>query len=667
MKIKSINLKNFRQFISTPDIEFSYDDDKCYTIILGDNTFGKTTLVKGFIWCLYQEEKLFEDNNLLSANIRTSMKIGEEEEVSVTVKIEHNSIDYKIKTTCIYQKIDEENFNNFKPKTIVYKSLPDMGTISLHASDATMEINNILNNDLKEYFFFDGEKNKINDIVKKSTLKNAVSKMLGLSVTEKLMDYFHPRNSQSVVRVLESGYSADDYNNIAIITECDRIIMDNTAEIETKKYTNNLYNEEIEKFKEDIAKNEQTLDANKNLILNQNRKKEIDKENNNLIQRIDSKYSSMINSINYKSSLLNSLFAKAYVKYDVEDYLKSSSFSKGKGFTDINEAAVDQIIESGVCLCGTCLRSNPSLINVLLEAKNHMEPNNYSQYIENFITENFHNCQRANSLHNDLTDNIDALLDSWEQFNKNDEELSEIKRLISGKDDVGYIQDQIDEWKIQIGLKSKSIEHNENTVIPNCDREIQVAEKKRDKALENSSSNQLIKRSVTYAKSIYNSLNKGYEERKEQKRQILESKVDSIFKDMYRGEDSVIKIDENYNVSTLYKGKNLNGSTGAMTVKNFSFVAGLMSLLKEQEKSEDMLEEVVDGNYPLVMDAPFSSLDDTHINNISRELPKYCKQVIIVVMEKDYSKAKIQMGNQIGKVYKINKISEIEAEIQEVK
>ena len=62
ISIKSFKLKNFRQFKNV-DLEFSQDTEKPFTIITGGNTYGKTTLVKSFLWCMYGQ-KLFDDKNL---------------------------------------------------------------------------------------------------------------------------------------------------------------------------------------------------------------------------------------------------------------------------------------------------------------------------------------------------------------------------------------------------------------------------------------------------------------------------------------------------------------------------------------------------------------------------------------------------------------------------
>ena len=59
--------------------------------------------------------------------------------------------------------------------------------------------------------------------------------------------------------------------------------------------------------------------------------------------------------------------------------------------------------------------------------------------------------------------------------------------------------------------------------------------------------------------------------------------------------------------------------------------------------------------YPLVMDAPFSNVDETHIRNISQILPASAEQVIIAVMQKDWEPASDIMAPVVGKSYRIKK------------
>lgn len=54
MKIKSIKLHNFMRYKGDNELHFSTDDQKNVTVVLGDNTFGKTTLAQAFRWGLYE-------------------------------------------------------------------------------------------------------------------------------------------------------------------------------------------------------------------------------------------------------------------------------------------------------------------------------------------------------------------------------------------------------------------------------------------------------------------------------------------------------------------------------------------------------------------------------------------------------------------------------------
>lgn len=53
MKFESITMENFMRYKGKNRIEFSCDDVKNVTVVLGDNTVGKTTIAQAFRWGLY--------------------------------------------------------------------------------------------------------------------------------------------------------------------------------------------------------------------------------------------------------------------------------------------------------------------------------------------------------------------------------------------------------------------------------------------------------------------------------------------------------------------------------------------------------------------------------------------------------------------------------------
>jgi DNA sulfur modification protein DndD len=67
------------------------------------------------------------------------------------------------------------------------------------------------------------------------------------------------------------------------------------------------------------------------------------------------------------------------------------------------------------------------------------------------------------------------------------------------------------------------------------------------------------------------------------------------------------------------------------------------------------------------MDAPFSPADGDHISNICRVLPGIAEQVIMFIMQKDWSFAEIELGDLVGSEYRLDKKSETLTYIREVK
>ena len=119
---------------------------------------------------------------------------------------------------------------------------------------------------------------------------------------------------------------------------------------------------------------------------------------------------------------------------------------------------------------------------------------------------------------------------------------------------------------------------------------------------------------------------------------------------MYHGERS-ITIDDKYRVR--YTDVKTEESDGLKAVKSFAFIASLVSMAKD--KILDDAEMQLGQEYPIVMDAPFSNVDEIHINNICKILPNTANQVIMAVMKKDWDYAADNLAGFVGMSYLISK------------
>lgn len=152
---------------------------------------------------------------------------------------------------------------------------------------------------------------------------------------------------------------------------------------------------------------------------------------------------------------------------------------------------------------------------------------------------------------------------------------------------------------------------------------------------------------------------------------------------MYHGEDRKIFIDSNYDYQliTEYLSDQLKDradeSRGLETIMSFAFIGGIIQLAREKiintgksdssVKKDDLNLELDTEPYPLVMDAPFSNVDEIHVENVSRILPEIAEQVIMFIMNKDWNYAQRVLADKVAAKYELEKVSETYTIIKEIR
>lgn len=668
MIIKSIEFQNFRQFKKGKFV-FSTDPEKKITVIIGDNTFGKTTIVRAFLWCLFQENS-FEDRVILNSDAQDSLIYDVNrpnvEKASVTIEMDHNDVSYKITTSELFRCGNDGKIKSDKPVTRILRVDSD-GANPVPQDKVNAEIAKILSPDLKDFFFYDGENNKIENITnsKRSNLKNAVSKMVGIERIEILKSYYDEKSSVSVISKLKDKLVTVDPNlssNLKMAIE----------ELQKKIATANEDLESAKRSKADLQdqydEKEQEIDANKDVIPLQNKKRDIERGLQECRNKRLSLFDTMINGINSGNALLKSLFSYNYKNNNINDEITSTSFNSEHSFKHISEKAIDQFIEMGYCVCGTKIEKGSIAYNTLLANKEHMEPHDYGKYASDFSDAEENNTQYTVGMIENMKKSSENVLDNIEAIDNLKDSLKEVVEQLEGRLDVGELQREASAIQRQIDNQEGTINYIINKELPSYTKELEDKQYKYDNLTDKSSENEFVYKCIDYAKNIYRLADNRITTSQKEAREKLETTVDSIFQQMYSNPGfRKITIDENFvSQCVLVSGKKQDKSTGLKTVQNYAFVAGLMQLIKNKLINDDFADENSDENYPLVMDAPFSATDETHITNICKVLPLYCNQIIIAVMQKDFGNAIDKISGQIGKQYRIIKNTESDSTIVEV-
>lgn len=663
MRLQSIELTNFRQF-KDEKIQFAIDKNQNVTLIMGDNGSGKTSLAQAFFWCFYGTNS-FQDKILLNRLVANNMIPNQKEMVCVRVYLEHKQEEY-----CVVrqQEYTKQYNDSLKPQnSILAISKKDKNgnrmwlgtgkTESLKNIELTNTINDIMPQDLSKYFFFDGEKietlsKEISSGRKSNNFVEAVNSLTGLKATRNALNHLNPKLKGSVIGKLEDEYIGGSDRRIAELTEEIKRLKSewqsayddiNSADESIK--SNDLYIEELENKIKTYAEAE-----------NLQRTKTI--RQNELKEHKWRKYQSL--SRIYDNLNRDNLFDRFICEWPVKEALVilSNSDVSGKDIPKLHGDTIKYLLKQKQCICGTILEENSKEWKVLENLINYLPPESISTSIGNFIKRMKDKYQEKVYLLNDARSDFASILTLDEQISQCLEEIDEIDKKLNGKDvsrEVNKLNKLISTTKIntvQLRNNKSALEKR----IGGFSVSIQSKETERDTLAKKSSQNASIALAKKYAEALYDKFNVEYTAKEIKTKANLQAYINENFKKFFNG-SITLQIDDNYavKVSVNDKFNSLETSTAQGIAVIFAFLAAIIRIAKENSANE---------TYPVVMDAPLSTLDNQRIKIVCDTLPQIADQVIIFIKDTDGKVAEQYFGNAIGRRLTFDKISDYLTEIK---
>lgn len=662
MIIKSIELFNFRQF-KHAKFDFSMSDDKKFTVILGDNSCGKTTLIKAFIWCLYKENK-YKGNEkiLLNNDVLKHMNINEKQEVKIVLELIHNDSQYTITTKQNFFSNSNGNIVDEEPLTTISILEKNKGVTPIPQKLVADTIDEILDKDLINYFFYEGENNPISKSTTKKNLQEAIKNVLGFEKVMELHDFFDAQKPKNVIDYFKNNKITNIDIDPFKVNDMKSDVTDFKENIATNNANIADLEADIEELKTQINEYEEIINSFKDTQKLQNKAASLSKEIRTLSENQIIDYNNILIRFN-NNHMLKILLNYNFVINNLKTELEKSSFSADSDISNIDSKAVDQLIKRGYCLCGAKIENGNDAYKHLEESKLHMAPSNYGAYIKDFL--DVENAYQPIFAQEEIIDSINRYLGKIEKIDENHLEIKHIQKEIEGKPEVSQYQQKVNNLNQQIGSKKEMIRTKQNT---NEHLKVEIAniEDKLNKYYSSTKENAFCDECIKYAQYIENYSKMHIEKNFAKKREELEIIVNDVFNQMSK-EKRNISIDSKFTVDSKQKSTNqdLKPGDGVNTILNYAFVIGLILLIKNKQ-DDDILNPESDKIYPLILDAPFSTLDNQHISNICRVLAEKCNQTIIAVMPKDFNNAKNDIKELIGKSYELVKITDDVTEVKEV-
>lgn len=635
MLIKRLYLKNFRQFIGEQTVEFSTDPEKNVTVLIGVNTSGKTTLIRAFEWILYNKNE-FDDKILLNKNVADGMQTGETQTVRGKLVIDHNGTEYEITREQIYT-CTGSTVRPSVPKAKISYLQPDGQTRTTIDSDFDQNIQRILPRALSSYFFFGGE--RVGSISTREDIEASVKGLMGLDILDNAMTHL-----RTVINKLKKSmdYSGDTKANdteqkregaIARRSECEK-------ELETVNTQIDYYRDEKEKYAALLRANEETSKQ-------QHRREQLDTIITQLISRIEKDKKELVSSFSRNSFAYFSLPLLRNAVKMLNEYSDET-----ESVPEMSAPAIDYILNRRLCICGTHISVGSEAEKNLLAEKAKQPPESIGSLVRRYREQAMDFISSSDDYYQVLESKFKTLRDDQRELGFRVDEKAGLDEALKNAKDVSFLEDKykaadkrLSEFEVQ---KTKLVE-----AIGAAKKDIDNYDQALEKFGKANKKNQKISLNIDYAQATFDWVHDAYKSREETVRTRLEEKVNANFSKMYHG-SRTIKIDDKYRVK--YIDVTTEESEGLKAVKSFAFVSGLVDLAKEALSSDKSKEaDIGPQYYPLVMDAPFSNVDETHIRNISQILPASAEQVIIAVMQKDWEPASDIMAPVVGKSYRIQK------------
>lgn len=626
MKLITLNIVNFRQFYGAHAIEFACDGSLNVTIIHGANAAGKTALLNIFRWCLYGKSILPSPDKIVSNRLIVESTISATLTVSAALAFEHEGDTYYLERSRKFRKFSELKVDPIGASELKLASTGADGQ-SKTIDNPQDKIRQILPEDIHPYFFFDGE-----DITSladaEGKIKDGIRNLMSITVIERGVR--HLEGCVARFRRECSEHTSEEAQGL------DKRI----SELEDAL-------QELDGTESNTQKQIGDIQKEKQLLSDQLKKLEPAKDFQFEREKLELRATALANDLagiqNKLKQLIRSHGALPFLHSAVEEVrgIIEDKREKGNLPAGIKDNFVRDLLSRKLCICSRTLEDGPAR-----EAVERFLCNGaVSAAVENTIQTLAGKLGGIDNDINDLFRGIEDLLSTRHGFEEekqiNNLRLSEIASELKGKDDVKEIakienrRSEIEREIQQATLKLGSIQANrvnKRDEITQLRRRLILLSDKAQKA-------EAAKKRFLYCEEAKNVFQAIYDILIEEARKSVAEKINGVLSRV-TGNDFYVELTKEFQLRTLQRIGDFIGeidkSTGQKQITSLAFIGALVDILREKNDRNHAGSFLRGGEYPIVMDSPFGSLDNIYGPRIARLAANVAPQVIVMVSGKQW-------------------------------
>lgn len=628
-----MRLENFRQFYGVQQIEFAQGGaHKNVTVLHGFNGAGKTAMLNAFIWCLYGETtKDFEEPDRLE-NERAAAELESGEALSVSVQLQYGVRDetYIVKRSRTVTK-EAGGVRRSEDELSMWRIGAHGGMEEVSGDHATLQprIEQLLPHGLYPFFFFNGERvERLASADAYDDVERGVKTLLDVEVFERSMNHLRKMVAVDLGKELKSFGDKDLQDAVA---EEEKLIGDRTLQEEkadiARQNAKALAGEidQLETRQSQVAQLSQLTQRRKDL---RDQRDELDKENKLLL-----------------SDLARALSDDGFLVYAEPIFAQTEQMvagarQRGEIPAKIKPQFVDDLLKAGKCICETPLPDGGEARKALVKWRQSTGLADLEEAISQ-TNAMLAPMRQRRSKFEDTVARIQTRRSLLLATRK-----SVLESLATVEQQIGDRSTEESAADLAALLAKRRQEHQQALVdvavaekaIRTIDEQYAEVRDKINKLKAQDARTALIKRQKEAAERVADVFDGVFRVQKETVRSRLDSLIGEIWQDAAI-KDYTASIGLDYRLALTKRVGGIEqqvfgASTGEKQVLALSFVASLVRTAAEHLTDDGrakVLGVPLGGDYPLVMDSAFGSLEDDYRAKVAEWVPKLAHQVVVLV------------------------------------
>ncbi|MEW9502594.1 AAA family ATPase [Jeotgalibacillus marinus] len=642
MIFNKIELHNFRQFYGTQEIIFSIKDGKHVTVIHGENGSGKTALLNAFNWCLYGKTDLPKPNDLINEFAYSEMdKLGKVE-MYIELEFKSRQTEYLLRRTLKFEEKDKWTFAKDTTGEVTLKYYSDDRYKEI--GNPSIELNQILPENMRNYFFFDGE--RIDNLSKQEDsleIKEAIKTIMDLEVLERSIEH-----TKSVKKQFMDEFKENTNDSTKLVVnqlENATSKLDN-MKVELDQVKNNISIRKSQK--QDIEIKLSKIDS---IAVIQQERMELEKEKG----KSEMELRDVSKKITQKISKEGYLAITRSLVHRVSERLEETNNTRSSR-VEVPIRVLKTIIENDKCICGTSLSDGQDALAEIKHLLDHSSPDNEATSYAYLSGDNKLVDSYRNRFFEDLTDLRKREANLIEHIDDTMNRIEEKSAEISKRDfeDLNGLEKKRKTFELEIESYQKDLGLLENS-IENYEREIKDLEKQLAEQKEIESKAVISKKRYETSAKILDVMEQIHIIKENEVKVELKERLKKVYSYFLRKEYS---IDLSSDFTLIVKNKSQKKvamSQGERQITSLSFIGAIVEMAREKynKRSGNGIGE--GGIYPLVMDSPFGALDSDHRKRVAQGVHKLSDQIIVILSTSQWKgQVEESLSNYVGSSYTLD-------------